>query len=420
MVEVPNFTPGNGARLVTDRYDFQDHVTGANFRHNADIIVLSPAISVNGGPASSDLQEVITQINALVPQVVPDATTSTKGLIQLAGDLAVGTATSPVVTGIRGFPIQNATPNSGDVLTWTGSFWTPQALTSSFSTITVSGASNLNGTVNAAALLNVTGQLAVSTPNHVTIAATGTNHDVSLTSGRDIDLTAFDDIHLTTSGGSNADIIVIASRNATFRSNSGTTTVTSISGTTEITSSGGGVNITAPTSNISISAPGSGIISIGAGYAISVDSGSGGFAINSGDLTVNQTANINGNLIVFSAATLNDNVFLGANSSNLVTVRSTMKFNTTGRIQWQAIVLNNANQTVDIRQYKYLVIPSGIVSVHTYTLSDASTTDGDWFQIYNASSVVHNLAGAIGGTIGIGNQTFRVKIGGSWIQAGKP
>lgn len=395
MAQTPNFKTGVGI-LATKRDDFQKHIDGTAFNHSAPALLLNPTIIVDGSPTNT-VQEALAAINVLASEVIPDASASVKGLIQLAGDLGPGLsgAADPKVTGLRGFPIQNATPTTGDLLTWSGTAWTPTALGTSFPSLTVGD-------------LTVNNTLTVNTPNHITIAATGGNHDISITSGRDIDLTAFDDIHLTTSGGSNADIIVIASRNATFRSNTGTTTVTSIGGTTEITSSGGGVNITAPTSNISISAPGSGIISINGGYSLNIDSGSGGVAINTGDFSV-----YGGNVL------LSNSVTLGTSSLYSCTVKSVMKFTSTGRIQWQGILLNNANQSINILQYKYLVIPSGTgPSIHTYTLTDSSGTsnNGDWFQIYNASSINHNIAGVVAFSIGIGATRNYVKISGVWTQ----
>ncbi|TAH34248.1 hypothetical protein EYC59_03105 [Candidatus Saccharibacteria bacterium] len=49
---------------------------------------------------------------------VPDASTSTKGLVQLAGDLA-GTATSPSVAKVKGITISGTAPTTGQVLTAT-------------------------------------------------------------------------------------------------------------------------------------------------------------------------------------------------------------------------------------------------------------------------------------------------------------
>lgn len=45
----PNFVPGRGG-LVTNRYDFQSHIEGTSFRHNANQIDVNPPVFVNGVP----------------------------------------------------------------------------------------------------------------------------------------------------------------------------------------------------------------------------------------------------------------------------------------------------------------------------------------------------------------------------------
>jgi len=42
-----NYKPGVG-RITTNRYDFQDHITGANFRHNASSIDIIPSLQISG------------------------------------------------------------------------------------------------------------------------------------------------------------------------------------------------------------------------------------------------------------------------------------------------------------------------------------------------------------------------------------
>jgi hypothetical protein len=54
------FKRGTG-RLATDRFDFEDHIDGARFRHTADQIDLSPAVNVVG----TDYSNVSGVINAL-------------------------------------------------------------------------------------------------------------------------------------------------------------------------------------------------------------------------------------------------------------------------------------------------------------------------------------------------------------------
>jgi hypothetical protein len=131
----PNYVPGVG-QLVTYRSDFESHILGTNFRHSSDQINVAsatnpayPAITITGQsiPAPT-VWDAITQLNAAItPYVTPTATPSRLGTVQLAGDLGgVGTqATSPRVSGLQGRPVQNLSPSTGDVLTWSGSLWGP-------------------------------------------------------------------------------------------------------------------------------------------------------------------------------------------------------------------------------------------------------------------------------------------------------
>lgn len=127
---VPNFNSPVG-RLATDRYDFESHLEGTNFRHNATQIDLNPGLTVALVPQGT-VQEALAALAALsVPPSVPDATISTKGIIQLAGDIA-GTSTNVKVTGLQGFPVSTLTPTASQVLTWSGTAWTPTASGSGF------------------------------------------------------------------------------------------------------------------------------------------------------------------------------------------------------------------------------------------------------------------------------------------------
>ena len=120
----PNYKNGIG-RLVTDRYDFQAHVEGSNFRHKANQIDLSPSITIDGN-VRSELQEAIQALSdRLVPEV-PDATTTVKGILKIAGDVD-GTADSITVKGIYNIPVTSTVPTSGDLLTFNGSAWAPTA-----------------------------------------------------------------------------------------------------------------------------------------------------------------------------------------------------------------------------------------------------------------------------------------------------
>lgn len=130
----PNFKSGVG-RLVTDRFDFQDHVDGYRFRHKASAIDLFPTVVIN----SDDYTNVQNAIEALAQFVSPpniiinDATPFVKGIIKLDGDID-GTADSVTVTGLQNRMVSNLPPIDKQVLAWssrTGS-WTPTTLATTF------------------------------------------------------------------------------------------------------------------------------------------------------------------------------------------------------------------------------------------------------------------------------------------------
>lgn len=141
---VPNYKKNIG-RLVADRYDFQNHIIGADFKHNAEQIVLSPPVIIESQPVS-DIQEAITLLsNIITPIVIEDATTSNKGIIQLSGDIG-GTATTITVTRLQNRSISTLTPNNGDVLTWNAgsSVWNPSPPSNTFTPGGDLSGSNIN------------------------------------------------------------------------------------------------------------------------------------------------------------------------------------------------------------------------------------------------------------------------------------
>lgn len=125
MAQVPNFINGVG-RIATDRYDFEEHIDGYSFRHQANQIDLNPPVTITG--TQTNVQGAIAALSLLIsPPVVPDATTSTKGILQLTGDIS-GTSTDVITVGLQGKPILNIVPGLNDLLTWNGSAWTPTPL----------------------------------------------------------------------------------------------------------------------------------------------------------------------------------------------------------------------------------------------------------------------------------------------------
>lgn len=119
----PNYTPDVG-RLVTDRFDFQQHVNGSAFNHVAGSITLSPPLTITAHGTFTDVQDILATLATLVSApAVPLATTSTPGLIQLSGDIS-GTATSVTVTRFQGTqPVSTLSPALNNVLTWNGAAW---------------------------------------------------------------------------------------------------------------------------------------------------------------------------------------------------------------------------------------------------------------------------------------------------------
>lgn len=129
----PNFNPNSGARLVTDRFDFEKHVNGTNTHHNGNDIDMIPSIVIGGNPYGN-VRDAIDALNAIVaPASIQDATSTVKGILKLTGDFG-GTADSPTVTGLQARPVSSLNPSNGQVLTWNGgaSVWEPQNSSNSF------------------------------------------------------------------------------------------------------------------------------------------------------------------------------------------------------------------------------------------------------------------------------------------------
>lgn len=161
---VPNFKPGVG-RLATDRYDFEAHIEGKAFRHQANQIDLFPTLVI-GGNTKTNVQDALAALAGLIaPPVIPDATASVKGILRLAGDLGGpgGTALTPKVSGLQGFPVANTAPTTNYVLTWTGSAWSPQPIISSF----VAG-NDLAGSNTSQSVIGLTG---TGSPPNATVSA---------------------------------------------------------------------------------------------------------------------------------------------------------------------------------------------------------------------------------------------------------
>jgi len=112
-------------------------------------------IDINGIPLDGQILQYVAVNNDWEPATVTssgtvsDASTSTKGLVQLAGNLA-GTAASPSVTGIRGVTVSPSAPSTGQVLTATSSSAASWSALSASSLGALTAANNLSDVASAA------------------------------------------------------------------------------------------------------------------------------------------------------------------------------------------------------------------------------------------------------------------------------
>lgn len=128
-IPVSNTAPAIGQVL---KYD------GTSYVPNSSILAETQVLSLSGSTLS------ISGTSSSV--VLPSSTSSSVGLMQLAGDLG-GTATVPKVVGIQGIPVATTTPVTGQVLKYDGTNYVPsnsimtetQTLGLSGSTLTISG-----------------------------------------------------------------------------------------------------------------------------------------------------------------------------------------------------------------------------------------------------------------------------------------
>jgi hypothetical protein len=156
---IENYRRGVG-RLVTDRYDFQDHIDGYSLAHNSSSILLNPNLTINSVLCTNSQTAFTTIANYINTFSFPDATVSVKGILKLDGDLAglSSSAATPKVSGIQGKPISTLDPSSGDVLTWNIlGYWEPAIIPNQF---TVGG--DLSGTDSDQKVISITGYLGLT------------------------------------------------------------------------------------------------------------------------------------------------------------------------------------------------------------------------------------------------------------------
>jgi hypothetical protein len=117
---------------------------GTNYVPNNSVLTETQTLGLSG----STLTISGTGSSVLLPTAV-DATSSTNGMVRLAGDLG-GTAASPLVAKLQGRTLSSTAPTTGQVLKFDGTSWIPatgvltetQTLSLTGSTLTISGTSS--------------------------------------------------------------------------------------------------------------------------------------------------------------------------------------------------------------------------------------------------------------------------------------
>ena len=133
----------------------------------------STGVTQVSGNNSTSLATTAFVQTAMASATVVDADATTKGKIQLAGDLG-GTATVPIVAKLQGVTLSSSTPLTGQVLKYNGTAWVPdavimvesQTLSLSGTTLTLSGTNSSitlptasNATTTANGLVRLSGDL---------------------------------------------------------------------------------------------------------------------------------------------------------------------------------------------------------------------------------------------------------------------
>lgn len=142
---------------------------------NERVLTAGTNISFVDGGAGNALT-----INNTYTYTPTDATTSAKGIVQLSNDLA-GTATSPIVAGIRGVQVSATTPLNNQILQYNGTAWTPATYTPADATLSAKGvvqlAGDLGGSATSPSVLKLRGAavgLGTSLTTGTILRATGT------------------------------------------------------------------------------------------------------------------------------------------------------------------------------------------------------------------------------------------------------
>lgn len=213
----PNYKKNVG-RLATDRYDFQGHFNGTSFRHNATEIDLFPTVVISGIPKTTVQDAIAALVGIVTPPVIPDATTLSKGIIQLNQDLG-GNALNPKVIGLQGISVNTVVPSDQNVLLYSAGSgsWGPAVAPNQFIPGTDLGGSNTSQKI-----VNISGD---AITNKTTISAVALNFTAANTTPQlsQLDNTSANGYAMvikaqnTTNGGSTGGNLVLAGGSGTNR-----------------------------------------------------------------------------------------------------------------------------------------------------------------------------------------------------------
>ena len=131
---VTGFTSGSGTIVATDNIlqaiQKLDGNTALKAAINSPTLTGTPsAPTATAGTSTTQLATTEFVTTAVSAATIADATTSVKGKIQLAGDLA-GNASAPSVVKIQGVAVSSSAPTSNQLLQYNGTSWVPVAKSS--------------------------------------------------------------------------------------------------------------------------------------------------------------------------------------------------------------------------------------------------------------------------------------------------
>ena len=130
----------------------------------------STGVTQSPGNNSTSLATTSFVQTAMANVTVPDANATTKGKVQLAGDLG-GTAAAPIVAKLQGATLSSSSPTTGQVLKYNGTAWVPDAVVlAEAQTLSLSGTTvTLSGT-NSSVTLPAVGDATSSATGKVQLA----------------------------------------------------------------------------------------------------------------------------------------------------------------------------------------------------------------------------------------------------------